>query len=105
MAVVLFGHQVLVKRLLDPLDKGAANLDQLWQQPLGGFESYLDAVERSLNIAEYELGSDDQARILVITDGQLSLDPKSKKVKELNNLIPELVSFLPRIILKYIWVR
>ncbi len=81
MAVVLFGHQVLVKRLLDPLDKGAANLDQLWQQPLGGFESYLDAVERSLNIAEYELGSDDQARILVITDGQLSLDPKSKKVK------------------------
>lgn len=75
LAVIAHNDAIRVQRLFDPLlNVGQANQDELWQLPVRGTTSFLDALDYALNAVEIELGQTPETRtsIVLVSDGASS---------------------------------
>lgn len=75
LAVIAHNDAIRVQRLFDPLHNVAeVNQDALWQLPVRGTTSFLDALDYALNAVEIELGQTPQTRtsIVLVSDGASS---------------------------------
>lgn len=72
LAVIAHSNHIRVQRLFEPLvDVAAENLPELWDLPVGGNTSFIDALGYALNAVEIELGPEPASRtsIVLVSDG------------------------------------
>lgn len=88
LAVIAHNDAIRVQRLFDPLlNVAEANQDELWQLPVRGTTSFLDALDYALNAVEIELGQTPETRtsIVLVSDGassQADLDALQSQMGE-----------------------